>query len=92
MCRRMALLSLLVVTLAMRATAASSPLPPLLSSTAPPRGVDLWIVGAGTLGELIAKEWKKEYPSASIIAETLSPRRHPLLRDLGTQPILRSER
>jgi hypothetical protein len=90
----MTLLAILVLGLTMRVSSASSSLPLHLTPVGhlPPRGIDLWIVGAGTLGELIAKEWRKEYPSASIIAETLSPQRHQLLRSLGAQPILRSER
>ena len=31
---------------------------------------DLWIVGCGTLGTLIANQWKAKYPDANIIAET----------------------
>jgi D-arabinose 1-dehydrogenase-like Zn-dependent alcohol dehydrogenase len=60
--------------------------------TLPQSKVDLWIVGAGTLGELVAKEWKERYPSATVIAETLSPQRHQALREIGAHPILRSER
>jgi hypothetical protein len=74
--------------------AVSSSLPKLSPSVRmlPQPKIDLWIVGAGTLGELIAKEWKLKYPSDTVIAETLSPQRHQSLRAIGAQPILRSER
>lgn len=31
---------------------------------------DLWIVGTGTLGTHVAKQWKIKYPDSKIIAET----------------------
>lgn len=59
-----------------------------------PRNVkyDLWIVGAGTLGELIAKQYRALHPHAKIIAETRSTTRHEYYRSLGVIPRLRSER
>jgi hypothetical protein len=31
--------------------------------------VDLWIVGAGILGSIVAKKWRKQFPDAVIRAE-----------------------
>jgi D-arabinose 1-dehydrogenase-like Zn-dependent alcohol dehydrogenase len=91
---RKSFLEILILSLSITATSSSTITSPLTHSLGSlfPGGIDLWIVGAGTLGELIVKEWMKENPSASIIAETLSPQRHQVLRNLGAQPILRSER
>ena len=65
----------------------------LCSSSLPVKGkVDLWIVGSGTLGTLIAKEWKERNPESIIITETLTSQRHPLLLSLGTIPRQRAHR
>lgn len=53
---------------------------------------DLWVVGAGTLGELVCKSYKSQNPSAVVIAETATPSRHEQLRSYGVEPRLRSER
>lgn len=53
---------------------------------------DLWVVGSGTLGELIVKKWREIDPSAKIIAETKSTQRHDVLKSLGAQPRLRETR
>eukprot|EP01031_Cornospumella_fuschlensis_P025569 gene25569-30873_t len=54
--------------------------------------VDLWIVGAGTLGELVAKQYKQQYPEARIVAETSSTTRHATYAEMGVTPRLRSAR
>ena len=53
---------------------------------------DLWIVGAGTLGKIVAKLWKERYPGSSIITETRTASRHKEYSDEGYQPRLRSQR
>jgi hypothetical protein len=53
---------------------------------------DLWIVGAGKLGTLVAQEWRRRHPHSAIVMETLTEARHPRLRDLGFEPRLRRER
>lgn len=68
----------------------SSSLPSIPHSTL--RNPDLWIVGAGNLGELIAKEWRTQFPDDIIISETITTNRHETLRKLGTIPLLRNQR
>lgn len=56
---------------------------------------DLWICGAGTIGEDIVKAWKgrkENDKSLSIIAETRSDKRHETLSSLGATPRLRESR
>ena len=55
--------------------------------------VDLWVVGAGTLGTYAVKEWKKRNRKlGSVIAETNSMTRHAVLCDGGAEPCLRKDR
>jgi hypothetical protein len=44
---------------------------------------DLWVVGSGTLGEYILKQWKSKYPLSNIIAETKSNSRHDSIKSIG---------
>lgn len=53
---------------------------------------DLWIVGSGTLGEFILKEWKQKYPTSNVIAETKTINRHDLIKSLDIIPRLRENR
>lgn len=53
---------------------------------------DLWIVGAGTLGEIVCRQYKELNPSAKIVAETLSSSRHERLAGYGAIPRLREDR
>jgi hypothetical protein len=53
---------------------------------------DLWVVGAGTLGTLVAQEWRRRHPHSAIVMETMTETRHPRLRDLGFEPRLRRDR
>ena len=55
--------------------------------------VDLWIVGAGTLGTYAVTEWvNKKRGMGTIVAETRTESRHEELRARGAQPRLRSNR
>lgn len=62
-----------------------------INSVVTPR-TDLWIAGAGTLGTLIAQEWKRLFPASTVVAETRTKANHDLLRRLDVIPTLRSER
>lgn len=53
---------------------------------------DLWVVGAGHLGGLVAQEWKRRYPTSSVVAETYTTARHDILRRAGAIPRLRRDR
>jgi hypothetical protein len=53
---------------------------------------DLWIVGAGTLGKMVARKWKERFPDAKIVAETATTRSHAELMSLGCEVRLREER
>lgn len=53
---------------------------------------DLWIVGAGTIGEKVARIWKQKNPESVVIAETKSSTRHADLMLLGGSPRLREYR
>lgn len=53
---------------------------------------DLWVIGSGTLGELIVKRWKELYPDAKIIAETKTDKRHDSYLDMDVLPRLREIR
>ena len=55
--------------------------------------VDLWIVGSGTLGTLVADEWlKRKRNLGTVIAETKTTNRHTQLKSLGAIPKLRTDR
>ena len=49
---------------------------------------DLLVVGAGTLGMRLIKEYKEQHPSARIVACTNSTKRHADLEALGAEPTL----
>ncbi|GJP46430.1 hypothetical protein CLOM_g5717 [Closterium sp. NIES-68] len=49
----------------------------------------LLIVGAGTLGSLVAQQWQQRYPGAKVYGQTRSDTRHEQLRSMGVFPILR---
>jgi hypothetical protein len=53
---------------------------------------DLWIVGAGTLGTLVAQDWIHKFPGAKVVAETRTTSNHKDLKDFGAIPRIRSER
>ena len=53
---------------------------------------DLWIVGAGTLGSIVAQKWKEQFPTSKIIAETQTSRRHAEFTSQGIQGQTRDER
>ena len=57
-----------------------------------PPTVDLWVVGAGILGSLAAKQYRSLYPNAKIIAETRTEASHADLLEAGITPRLRSDR
>jgi hypothetical protein len=54
--------------------------------------VDLWIVGGGTLGSIVAEIWKSSNPKSVIVAETLTNNRHDSFKAIGVVPKLRSSR
>lgn len=58
-------------------------------STSPRQIHDLWIVGAGSLGGLVAQQWIRRHPHATVIAETATTARHDILRQIGAIPRLR---
>lgn len=71
-----------------------------VSTSAAPRAVtaprcaaadELLIVGAGTLGALVAEQWRAARPGARVVAETRTPTRHAALRELGVEPMLARE-
>ncbi|CAI5952833.1 unnamed protein product [Closterium sp. NIES-65] len=49
----------------------------------------LLIVGAGTLGSLVAQQWQQRFPGAKVYGQTRSDTRHEQLRSMGVFPILR---
>ncbi|MGB1606682.1 MAG: hypothetical protein ACPIOQ_78865 [Promethearchaeia archaeon] len=51
-------------------------------------GGDLLIIGAGTLGERLTKQYKAQYPTARVVACTNTTKRHDTLRALGAEPTL----
>ena len=51
-------------------------------------GGDLLVVGAGTLGMRLIKQYKEEHPSAHIVACTNTTKRHAELKALGAEPAL----
>lgn len=53
---------------------------------------DLWIVGAGTLGTLIADIWQETFPGVSIVTETKTETRHGHYAASGKEPRLRDNR
>lgn len=50
---------------------------------------DLWIVGAGTLGEILCRQFREKYPDTKVIAETRTDNRHNKLSSYGGQTRLR---
>eukprot|EP00475_Leptophrys_vorax_P005529 TRINITY_DN13339_c0_g1_i1.p1 TRINITY_DN13339_c0_g1~~TRINITY_DN13339_c0_g1_i1.p1 ORF type:complete len:358 (+),score=-8.77 TRINITY_DN13339_c0_g1_i1:63-1136(+) len=61
------------------------------SSPAALDGVEptLVIVGAGTLGGMVAQQWQQLHPDAKIFGLTRTPTRHDQLRSMGVFPVLR---
>jgi hypothetical protein len=53
---------------------------------------DLYIVGCGTLGKLIAKKWLEKFPSAYVVGETSGKYSHEELTQLGIHPTTREDR
>jgi hypothetical protein len=53
---------------------------------------DLWVVGAGTLGESICRQYKQQHPHASVVGETATPNRHDRMNSFGVIPRLRASR
>lgn len=53
---------------------------------------DLFIGGCGTLGKMAAAEWKRKFPEALVVGETLSDTRHADLEAQGVVPSLREDR
>ncbi len=45
--------------------------------------IDLWVCGAGTLGQLVCEQYKKHYPSATVVGETNTAKRHDYLSSIG---------
>jgi hypothetical protein len=54
--------------------------------------LDLWIVGAGTLGKLVSEQWRNKFANDSIVAETQSNKRHESYLINQVIPQLRSQR
>jgi hypothetical protein len=54
--------------------------------------IDLWVVGAGTLGGLVCQRWKEKFPTTRVVAETSSSVRHQTFLDQNLSPRIRSER
>lgn len=54
--------------------------------------VDLWVVGAGELGQRVIKIWKEKHPRSVVVAETLTRDRHRYLKPLGALCTLREKR
>jgi len=54
--------------------------------------IDLWVVGTGTLGELIAARWRQLNPDATIVTETKTMKRHGKLLADGFVARTRDER
>jgi len=53
---------------------------------------DLWVVGAGTLGKLVAKLWKENFPTSTVVTETNSAKSHYELESFNCIPKLRASR
>lgn len=53
---------------------------------------DLWVVGAGTLGEIVCRKYKERNPNANIVGETTTERNHQHLDSIGVIPIKSSQR
>jgi hypothetical protein len=53
---------------------------------------DVWIVGAGTLGQQILQQLKERNPNLSVVAETATTSRHAFIRQLNCTPKLRNDR
>lgn len=54
--------------------------------------VDLWIVGCGKLGLLVAERWLELFPGAVVVGETSTLANHESISRIGAIPRLRSER
>ena len=54
--------------------------------------VDLWIVGCGKLGKLVASKWLDMHPGDVVVGETMSNSSHNTIAHLGVLPRLRSDR
>jgi hypothetical protein len=52
---------------------------------------DLLIIGAGALGRRVGRLWLADHPEARVLAETRSDHLHPVLREDGMIPRLRSD-
>lgn len=53
---------------------------------------DLWVVGAGTLGEIVCRKYKQKHPDSNVIGETATEMRHENLISLGVTPRLNNQR
>ena len=53
---------------------------------------DLWVAGAGTLGEIVCRLYKEKYPDAKVVAETATTNRHDRLQSYGVMCKVRSTR
>jgi hypothetical protein len=53
---------------------------------------DLWVCGAGNIGEEVIKAWKRLGGGDRIVAETMSSSRHESLSSLGASAVTRSAR
>jgi len=76
--------------------ALASPPPPAAAAGAGAvpdgKNVQLWVVGCGTLGSLVAEQWCAAHPDHVVVAETSTDSRHAQLAAFGATPRLRSER
>lgn len=62
-----------------------------MASAPPSTDKDLLIVGAGTLGLIAGREWKKAFPASRVVGETRTDARHDALRSAGIEPRVRQE-
>lgn len=53
---------------------------------------DLWVVGAGTMGSLLCKQWKEKFPDSKVVAETRTASRHEDLLAMGIDARVRDAR
>jgi predicted dinucleotide-binding enzyme len=54
--------------------------------------IDLWVVGAGVLGEEVARKFQKNFPVSAIVCETSSTRKHERFEASGFVAKLRGQR
>ncbi|KAG6435482.1 hypothetical protein SASPL_100356 [Salvia splendens] len=59
------------------------------SSTGAVGANDLFIVGPGVLGRIIAEKWREEHPSSQIYGQTLTSNHHEELKKMGITPSLK---